>query len=64
MKLSENQCKAIQTCIQTIVTALLLFIQSFYFSGCISNKDGTINQNNDFSVPIYVPNNLSEVLNE
>lgn len=60
MKLTENQCKAIQTCIQTVVTALLLFIQSFYFSGCVSNKDGTINQNNDFSVPIIVPNVLSE----
>lgn len=61
MKLSENQSKAIQTCIQTVVTALLLFIQSFYFSGCISNKDGQITQNNDFSVPIIVPRSETEV---
>lgn len=64
MKLTENQCKAIQTCIQTVVTALLLFIQSFYFSGCVSNKDGTINQNNDFSVPIIIPNSLSEEVHD
>lgn len=64
MKLTENQAKTLQTCIQSIITALLLFIQGFYFSGCISNQDGTINQNNDFSVPIYVPQDFSEVVDE
>lgn len=64
MKLTENQAKALQTCIQAVVTAILLCIQSFFFSGCISNKDGTINQNNDFSVPIIIPQDFSEVEHE
>lgn len=65
MKITENQAKVLQTCIQSIITALLLFIQGFFFSGCITNKDGTINQTNDFSVPIIIPQDFEmELPNE
>lgn len=55
MKLNEKQMKAIQMFIQALLTSLFVLLETV-LTGCISNKDGTITQNNDFSVPIVIPN--------
>lgn len=58
MKLTDNQWKALQICIQSIITALLLFAQSF-LTGCVSADGGsqiTIDKQTEISIPIEIPN--------
>lgn len=57
MKFTDSQWKAIQICIQSIVTALLLLAQSLLAS-CVSADNGSIvniDKDTDISVPITIP---------
>ena len=56
-KLTDSQWKALQICIQSIITALLLFVQSF-LTGCVSADNGSnvyVDKNTEISVPINIP---------
>lgn len=60
MKLSESQWKAIQICIQSVVTALLLMAQSL-LSGCVSADNGstvTIDKDTNIEIPISIPDGV------
>lgn len=55
MKLSESQWKAIGICIQSVITALLLLVQSL-LSGCVTADNGSvIDHRTEVNIPINVP---------
>lgn len=56
-KLTDSQWKALQICIQSIITALLLFVQSF-LTGCVSADNGGnvyVDRNTEITVPVNIP---------
>lgn len=56
MLMTENQSKALTVLIQSIITALLLFVQSFFF-GCVTAQgdvNKTTNTDINFSVPVSI----------
>lgn len=61
--MSESQQKALTVLIQSIITAVLLFIQSFFLQSCMTAQ-GDINKSTDVSVPIsidYTSNNYQSL---
>lgn len=63
MKLNENQWKAIQICIQSVVTALLLMAQTL-LSGCVSADNGSsvvVDKQTEISVPINIPEGVFDI---
>lgn len=63
MKFTESQWKAIQICIQSIVTALLLLAQSL-LSGCVTADNGssiTVDKNTQVEIPINIPQGAFDI---
>lgn len=57
LKFSDSQWKALQICIQSIITALLLFVQSF-LTGCVSADNGAnvyVDKNTEINIPVNIP---------
>ncbi len=58
MKLNAKQVEALKICIQAIITALLLFVQSLLGS-CVSADNGgivNIDKQTEINIPIELPN--------
>ncbi len=49
--MSESKQKAVAVLVQSIVTALLLFIQSFFFQSCMSAQ-GDIHKRTDLNISV------------
>lgn len=52
--MSESKQKAIAVLVQSVVTALLLFVQSFFFQSCMSAQ-GDIHKQTNTDISISVP---------
>lgn len=49
--MTQNNRQAVWTLIQTLVTAVLLAIQTIFFGGCVS-AGGDVNQTNDVKITV------------
>lgn len=52
--MTENQSKAVTVLIQSLITALLLFVQSFFFQSCMSAQ-GDIHKSTTTDINLSVP---------
>lgn len=52
--MTENQSKALSVLVQSFITAILLFVQSFFFQGCMSAQ-GDIHKTTNTDISISVP---------
>lgn len=49
--MTTKQQQAVWTCIQAVITAVLLAIQTIFFGGCVS-AGGDVNQTNDIKLTV------------
>lgn len=57
MKISESHWKAIQVLAQSVITAVLLFLQTV-LSGCVSADNGSsvnIDKQTEITIPVNIP---------
>ena len=48
--MTQKTFEALKILIQSVITALLLFAQSAWFSSCVTNRDGVVDKTTNINI--------------
>ena len=48
--MSSKTYEALKILVQSVITALLLFAQSAWFSSCVTNRDGVVDKTTNINI--------------